>query len=263
MVAQGIGGTYAAGSFDVSYSYISFLWQSILLHRRGVCTVRCPPFDAFSLRHSFGFISFRILFVRMLSEHALIWLLFTLAGTLNRISAPRHTCRTTWIIHTLAQNSIIDSRTWMEIVARIRIGCESDEYNLLVIVSIEAISTVRMGCSAKGIDFVDKRQPESVFVSAEWMARSEHKMDNVSKSIYCDCDLDWWTRIPSSRFCVNASRVDDNRYWCVGKRLSNASIWNRLSLSKRAQQTNGGHFVYTFVTNKQNGYQMAQAITLN
>lgn len=51
----------------------------------------------------------------------------------------------------------------------------------------------------------------------EWHAETE-RADNVSKSIYCDCDLDWWTRIPSSRYCLNAICVDDNRHiYMLGK----------------------------------------------
>lgn len=79
--------------------------------------------------------------------NALIWLLFTLAKTKIAYSRNAHVPNDVNNSHShLTQNSIIELMCMcvcVEWKCNVRIRCESDEYNLLVIVSIEAISTVR------------------------------------------------------------------------------------------------------------------------
>lgn len=175
--------------------------------------------------------------------NALIWLLFTLAETLNRISAPRHTCRTTWIIHTLAQNSIIDSRSWIDVlngnVARTHwvwiwwIQFIGHRVNWSIFYRSDAMQS-------KGIDFVDKRQPE--WMNGKWMARREHTMYlNRSTVTVTWIDELAYLRVDSARAPFVSITMDV----CWEKVIERIDSKSFVVVNEAAQQANGGHYSFS------------------
>lgn len=245
--------------------------------RRGVCR---PMLLAILFAIHLVSFHFTLHITHILSEcfnlivvHCSLWSAVMADGGHTKIAYPRvtHTCWTTWIIHThkhtqhtlslLAlshtQNSIIDSRhtswcvEWKCGAAR-ALGecvCGSDEYNLLVIVSIGAIhyrSNVWRAMREKRYRFrLTTNRHVLRVVSAEWIER-EHRTraHNVSNSA-CAVTVTWIDELENTFESISSFSLCALSRYRWGKKVIERIDLKSFVDVKVALAANGGQFVYT------------------